>query len=51
MFGLTSQKDLEVMDKFFDEFMEFVTSKKNTFDFDNKSSNSNVNRILDKWSN
>jgi len=51
MFGLTSQKDLEVMDKFFDEFMEFVTNKKNTFDFDNKSSNSNVNRILDKWSN
>mgnify|MGYP005659274789 CR=1 FL=1 len=51
MFGMASQKDLEVMDKFFDEFMEFVTNKKNKFSFDNKSSNSNINRMLDKWSN
>ncbi len=50
MFGMASQKDLEVMDKFFNEFMEFVTNKRNKFSYEDKSSNSNVNRMLEKWS-
>jgi len=51
MFGMASQKDLEVMDKFFNEFMDFVTNKSNKFNFNEQSSNSNVNRMLEKWSN
>jgi len=48
---MASQKDLEVMDKFFNEFMDFVTNKSNKFNFNEQSSNSNVNRMLEKWSN
>ena len=33
MFGMATQKDLDVMDVFFDEFFEFVTNKRNTFTF------------------
>ena len=51
MFGMASQKDLEIMDKFFNEFMDFVTNKSNKFNFNEQSSNSNVNRMLEKWSN
>ena len=50
MFGMTSQSDLEVMDKFFGEFMNFVTNKSNKFNFDQRASNSKVNQMLDKWS-
>jgi methyl-accepting chemotaxis protein len=50
MFGMASQKDLDVMDGFFEEFLEFVTNKKNKFNYTQTSSNSNVNRILEKWS-
>jgi methyl-accepting chemotaxis protein len=49
MFGMASQKDLEVMDKFFNEFLLFVTSKKNEFKFTSKSSNSNVNKLMESW--
>ncbi|MEA3513401.1 MAG: hypothetical protein U9R37_07340, partial [Campylobacterota bacterium] len=49
MFGMATQRDLEVMDKFFSEFIQFVTNKSNSFDFNEKSSNSNVNSILNKW--
>ena len=51
MFGLASQSDLEVMDQFFDEFVEFVTNKKNRFNFSKTSGNANVDRLLDKWTN
>ena len=50
MFGLASQKDLEVMDEFFNEFIAFVTNKSNTFRYQKKSSNKNVNKMLDVWS-
>jgi len=50
MFGMASQKDLEVMDKFFNEFLEFVTNKKNKFNFKQQSSNANVNKLLESWS-
>jgi methyl-accepting chemotaxis protein len=50
MFGMASQNDLDVMDRFFDEFMEFVTNKRNKFNFTEKSSNNNVNKVLEKWS-
>ena len=49
MFGMASRKDLELMDKFFEEFIGFVTSKSNTFNFTQRSSNTDVNAILDKW--
>jgi len=41
---------LEIMDKFFQEFMEFVTNKRNKFTFEESSKNSNVNKIIEKWS-
>ena len=50
MFGMASQSDLEIMDKFFQEFMEFVTNKRNKFTFEESSKNSNVNKIIEKWS-
>ena len=50
MFG-PSQRDLDALDQFFDQFVDFITSKKNRFDFDQKSSNSNINALLQKWSN
>ncbi|MGB5866765.1 MAG: methyl-accepting chemotaxis protein [Arcobacteraceae bacterium] len=49
MFGMASQKDLEVMDEFFEEFLEFVMNKRNQFNFSKQSSNNNVNKILEKW--
>jgi methyl-accepting chemotaxis protein len=48
MFG-ASQRDLDVLDRFFEEFVEFVTNKKNRFDFSEKSGNANVNALLSKW--
>ena len=48
MFGMASQADLEVMDGFFSEFMDFVTSKSNKFNYDKNSSNTNVNKMLDR---
>ena len=50
MFGMASQSDLEVMDEFFDEFLDFITNKSNKFNYTKTSSNSNVNKILEKWS-
>jgi len=50
MFGMASQSDLEVMDGFFDEFLDFITNKSNKFNYTQTSSNSNVNKMLEKWS-
>jgi methyl-accepting chemotaxis protein len=49
MFGIISQRDIQILDKFFDEFMEFVSYKKNSFEFNETSSNTTVNNILTKW--
>ncbi|MCK5294973.1 MAG: hypothetical protein KAJ49_09990, partial [Arcobacteraceae bacterium] len=49
MFGLASQQDLQVMDKFFSEFLELVSNKRNKFTFNGKSGNTNVDRILSSW--
>jgi len=49
MFGMASKKDLDLLDQFFEEFMSFVTNKTNKFNFTKKSSNANVNNILEKW--
>ncbi|BFU77602.1 hypothetical protein ALC152_08170 [Arcobacter sp. 15-2] len=50
MFGMIGQNDLDVVDEFFDEFIEFVMSKQNQFDFSKRTTSKNVNNMLDKWS-
>ena len=49
MFGLTSQNDLDLLDEFFEEFIELSTYKKNQFTFNKKSKSSSVNNLLSKW--
>jgi len=49
MFGLTSRNDLDLLDEFFEEFIELSTYKKNQFTFNKKSKNSSVNNLLLKW--
>jgi predicted transcriptional regulator YheO len=48
MFG-ANNRDLEVLDQFFQEFVTVVKSEKNQFTFNKQSNNSNVNRLLNKW--
>ena len=49
MFGLASQSHLDVLDEFFNEFVQLATGKKNRVSFDKKSGNSNVDAMLSKW--
>lgn len=49
MFGLTSQKDLDLLDQFFEEFIKLSTYQKNQFTFDKRSNNSSINHLLSKW--
>ncbi|MEA3499389.1 MAG: methyl-accepting chemotaxis protein [Campylobacterota bacterium] len=49
MFGLATQGDLDVLDQFFDHFIEYSKGKSNRFDFTKQSGNSNVNKLLSKW--
>jgi methyl-accepting chemotaxis protein len=49
MFGQASQSDLMVLDGFFDEFFDFINNRSNQFTFNKQSSNSNVNKLLNKW--
>ena len=49
MFGLASQNELDVLDGFFNDFVDFATGKTNRFDFQRLSGNSNVDRLLTKW--
>jgi methyl-accepting chemotaxis protein len=48
MFG-ASKKDLEILDMFFEEFIDFAMSKKNKFLFSKTSNNSDINRLVTKW--
>jgi len=49
MFGMASKSDVEVLDGFFEEFVEFITNKRNKFTFDKQSGNTHVNTMLRKW--
>ena len=49
MFGMASQSDLDVLDSFFNEFVDFASGKTTRFDFQKLSGNSNVDRLLTKW--
>ena len=49
MFGLANGNDLNVLEQFFDEMIRFMKNEKNQFKFDKKSTNSNVNELLEKW--
>ena len=51
MFGLIGQNDLDVLDQFFDEFLELVTYRKNQFTFNKTSGNSSVDNLLSRWQN
>ncbi|MEA3383179.1 MAG: hypothetical protein U9Q20_00695, partial [Campylobacterota bacterium] len=51
MFGLASQSDLDVLDDFFNEFVEFIDGKRNQFNFNKTSNNSNINNLMSKWKN
>ncbi|MBD3842240.1 MAG: methyl-accepting chemotaxis protein [Campylobacterales bacterium] len=48
MFGASS-KDLEVLDQFFNEFLQFISNQSNQFNFQKTSSNTQVNNLLQKW--
>jgi methyl-accepting chemotaxis protein len=49
MFGTISDKELEVLNNYFMQFIEFISYEKNTFDYIESSSNSKVNNVIKKW--
>ncbi|MEA2050759.1 MAG: methyl-accepting chemotaxis protein [Campylobacterota bacterium] len=51
MFGLASQSNLDVLDDFFNEFVEFAAGNRNRFDFNKTSGNSNIDSMIKKWKN
>jgi methyl-accepting chemotaxis protein len=48
MFG-ASQNDLKVLDDFFQEFIAFAMYKKNNFLFTHHSNNTDIQRMISKW--
>ncbi|NVJ53141.1 MAG: methyl-accepting chemotaxis protein [Campylobacteraceae bacterium] len=49
MFGAISNKDLENIDKYFMQFIEFISYKKNEFDYMESVGNSKVDAMLKRW--
>lgn len=49
MFGGVSQRDLEVMDQFFSEFIKYISYEKNEITFKKRSGNAKVDFYLNKW--
>jgi methyl-accepting chemotaxis protein len=49
MFGTISDKELEILNNYFMQFIEFISYEKNTFDYIESNSNSKVNNVIKKW--
>jgi len=49
MFGLATQSDLDVLDQFFNQYIDYTKGKTNKFNFNMQSGNTNVNNLLEKW--
>ena len=49
MFGLTSENDLEVLNKYFKEFILFVQQRENKLNLANPTGNSVLDNILKEW--
>jgi methyl-accepting chemotaxis protein len=49
MFGMISSGDLQILDEFFENFLEVVSNKRNELTFNKHSSNSTVDRMLQNW--
>ena len=49
MFGLATQSDLNVLNQFFDQFLEYSKGKSNKFSYNKKSGNSNVDALIQRW--
>ena len=49
MFGLTSESDLEVLNKYFKDFILYVQYRENKLNLANSTGNSNLDKILKEW--
>ena len=49
MFGSVSSKDLDLINNYFKQFVDYVQYKKNRFDYIESTSNSKVNAMFKEW--
>ena len=49
MFGNISDKELEVIDNYFVQLLEYTRYKKNRFNYIEKTGNKKLDKLLNKW--
>ncbi|GGD45745.1 hypothetical protein GCM10012288_20090 [Malaciobacter pacificus] len=49
MFGAISNKELELIDNYFDQFVKFISYEKNEFDYIESTGNKKLDEMLKKW--
>lgn len=49
MFGMISNKELELIDNYFNQFVKFISSEKNEFDYIESTGNKKLDQMLKKW--
>jgi len=49
MFGAISNKELELIDNYFNQFVKFISYEKNEFDYIESTGNKKLDEMLQKW--